>query len=480
MIEVQCTSCHTRYRIDEHVLPEGLPTFKCSRCGHVFTFEPRKSRLGGQSESAAPKPEAADESIPDLSTRGTSAPETQEPLSSIADRMSRTESPSSSQNSAAASNSDISDPSRADAASSRFQSGPIEDEELAGTREQSEPAALEAQSQQQDQPHPAEAAAAPQPALSPQLRAKRAEKFYSRPFTAEDPDAVSGENVSFDFADEEPAPDQAKFTRRGRRPSQATEPSYRDSGRWEVGDDDSAPEAAQSRGNDSLAEEKQTRRSRRRRRASDIEPQFTDDAEFVDEEEAPVYNRALTHSARFFLLLILLVGVGFGALTLFIHGAPAGSLAVLSYLPVIGNQFVIPATPAKLVALRDVYATYQHSKEGRNTLVISGTAENVGTASLRIVQLTATLRDAQRRSLASQAVYCGNSVSAGMIGQMTPHEIEFFQKLEPARTFALEPSASCRFVAVFMNPPGGANAYDVSVSQAVPGTVPNIEEEPAS
>ena len=475
MIEVQCTSCHTRYRIDEQVLPEGLPTFKCSRCGHVFTFEPRKARLGGQSESAAPKPKAADESISDLSTRGASAPETQELLSGAADRMSRIESPASSQNSAAVSNSDISDPSRADAASPRFQSGPIEDEELAGTREQPEPAALEPQSQQQDQPHPEEAVAAPQPAFSPQLRAKRVEKFYSQPFTPEDPDAASGENVSFDFA-EEPVPNQARFTRRGRRPSQATEPAYRDSGRWEVGDYDSAPEAARSRDNDPLAEEEQTRRPRRRPRASGIKPQFTDDAGLVDEEEAPVYNRALTHSARFFLLLILLVGAGFGALTLFIHGAPAGSLAVLSYLPVVGDQFVIPATPAKLVALRDVYATYQHSKGGRNTLVISGTAENAGTASLRMVQLTATLRDTQRRSLASQAVYCGNSISAGMVGQMTPHEIEFFQKLEPARTFALEPSASCRFVAVFMSPPGGVHSYDVSVSQAVSGSAENLDE----
>src|SRR6266478_3742607 len=51
MIEVQCTSCHTRYRIDEQVLPEGTPTFKCSRCGHVFAFDPR--------EIKAPEPPAA-------------------------------------------------------------------------------------------------------------------------------------------------------------------------------------------------------------------------------------------------------------------------------------------------------------------------------------------------------------------------------------------------------------------------------------
>jgi hypothetical protein len=314
--------------------------------------------------------------------------------------------------------------------------------------------------------------AAPQSALPPQPRAKQAEKFYSRLFAGKDPDAASGENLSFDFADEEPAVDQARFTRRGR----ATEPPHRDSERWEVGNDASTFTPARPRDNDPLAEEDTTRPPRRQMRTSDTEPQFIDDTSFVDDEEATVYNRAMTHSARFFLLLILLVGLGFGVLTLLIHGAPGSSSVVLSYLPVIGDRFVVAATPAKLVALRDVYAVYQHGKEGQNRLVISGTAENVGTASLRIVQLTAALHDAERRSLASQAVYCGNSVSAGMIGQMTPHEIEFFQKLEPARSFALEPSASCRFVAVFMNPPSAAHAYDVSVSQAIPGAATNVEE----
>ena len=37
--------------VDEQVLPEGTPTFKCSRCGHVFAFDPR--------EIKAPEPPAA-------------------------------------------------------------------------------------------------------------------------------------------------------------------------------------------------------------------------------------------------------------------------------------------------------------------------------------------------------------------------------------------------------------------------------------
>src|SRR6266481_7666776 len=44
MIEIQCTSCHTRYRIDERVLPDDTPTFKCSRCGHVFNADPMPAK----------------------------------------------------------------------------------------------------------------------------------------------------------------------------------------------------------------------------------------------------------------------------------------------------------------------------------------------------------------------------------------------------------------------------------------------------
>jgi predicted Zn finger-like uncharacterized protein len=477
MIEVQCTSCHTRYRIDEQVLPEGLPTFKCSRCGHVFSFEPRKSRLEGQSDSAARKARTAGESGGESSVHQASPPQIEEPLRSVAGRASHAESPSAPQSPMAAGHSDISEPSQAESASSRLRFDSIEHEESIKKKEQPEPAASEPQPPPQDQP--AEAAASSQPALSARLKAKQEEKFYSQPFIGEDPEAASGENLSFDFTDEEPALDQARLARRGRRQGQVTEPSHRDSARWEVGDDDSAPKPGRSRSHDALADEGTTRRPRRRTRASDDEPEFTDDTEFVDEDEAPVYNRAMTHSARFFLLLILLVGIGFGALTLLIHSAPSSWSVALSYLPMVGDRFVIPTTPAKLVALRDVHAVYQRNREGRKALVISGTAENVGTASLSVVQLTAALRDAQRRSLASQAVYCGNSVSPGMVSQMTPHEIEFFQKLEPAKTFALEPSASCRFVAVFMNPPDNAQAYDISVSQAIPAT-PSDVEEPAS
>jgi predicted Zn finger-like uncharacterized protein len=472
MIEVQCTSCHTRYRIDEQVLPEGLPTFKCSRCGHVFTFEPRKPRLDAQSAIGARGPRRATETDGEESNTKARSGVAEESLRGAAGSVTRDESPSAAQN-MAADDSDISQPPEAEARPSSRQSQRIENEEAEGPP-QPRPAGLGSQRPARDETDPPEATAATPPPVSTQLRAKQAEKFYSQLFTGKSLDAASGENLSFDFADEEPAPDQARLTRRSRRQGPVSQSSESAAARWEVGDDE-AISAARAQENAPF-EQEFSRSARRRMRVDDAEPQGADDSEFIDEEEAPVYNRAITHSARFFVMLILLIGAGFGVLTVFAHNAPGKSLVLLSYLPSVGDRFVTPITPAKLVALRDVNAFYQHGKEGQNTLVINGTAENVGSESLRVVQLTAALRDGQHRSLASQSVYCGNSVSAGMIGQMTPHEIEFFQKLEPTRNFALEPSANCRFVAVFMNPSSAARAYEVSVSQAVPGLASSVAE----
>ena len=72
MIEIQCTSCLTRYRIEPSVLPAEKPTFKCSRCGHVFSADPRRAKSASSapvfkrslSESSSKPPAAAAEAPP--------------------------------------------------------------------------------------------------------------------------------------------------------------------------------------------------------------------------------------------------------------------------------------------------------------------------------------------------------------------------------------------------------------------------------
>src|ERR1700731_2824538 len=82
MIEIQCTSCHTRYRIDERVLPADSPTFKCSRCGHVFTTDPMAANPKASAEPAPPPKPAT----PRVQTPATEAakPEASRPTDSTA------------------------------------------------------------------------------------------------------------------------------------------------------------------------------------------------------------------------------------------------------------------------------------------------------------------------------------------------------------------------------------------------------------
>jgi predicted Zn finger-like uncharacterized protein len=351
MIEILCNSCHTRYRIDEQVLPEETPTFKCSRCGHVFTVEPRESKSAAMPAS---RPE----------------------------------------------------------------------------REQSDLA----------------------PRDTPQAPPQQREDFFSQPF-AEDDAFKAGDNPRFDFRDEEASADEGRFKDRVR----TEEP--RSPQDWAAGEDANFDLRR-------TAEEPRQEEGKSHRRAARI-PGLRDD-QFVNDEAAPIYNRGVTHSGRFFATLCLLVGIGFAGMTALIHNAPAAAADILSRFPVIGPRFEQPMTPARIVALRDVRSGYQRSKDGKPALVITGVAENVGLSSLHVVQIAARLRDSNQRVLPAQAVYCGNNLSSKMVGEMTPHEIGFFQKLDPPKSFVLEPSGTCPFVIVFIDPPGGVNRFDISVARAVP------------
>ena len=86
-----------------------------------------------------------------------------------------------------------------------------------------------------------------------------------------------------------------------------------------------------------------------------------------------------------------------------------------------------------LVALHDVRSEYYTLKGGHVALVISGDAQNVGTRPLHLVEIDADLIGDGAHPIASQSVDCGNELSAKMLGEMTPREIEFSQGLSPQK-----------------------------------------------
>ena len=288
----------------------------------------------------------------------------------------------------------------------------------------------------------------------------------------------TGENLKFDFNDKEleaEAPAAEEFA------------DDRHSSEWQVGDTDHetpplAGERERSRPNfasevrPKVAVGSEAKANRLAMRAPKLPKAPPEDEEFLDEDAAPIYNRsAVTHSARFFIAMLALIAIAYGAVTVFIRSAPATAADMLSHLPRIGDRFITPIAPARLVAMRDVHADYLQTKGGHTVLVVTGIAENVGGHSLHAVQIAANLRDAAQHSIASRAVYCGNNLSATMVAQMTPHELEFFQKLDPPKAFSLDPSATSPFVIVFVDPPSVVNGFDVSVATATSGTPAPVE-----
>jgi predicted Zn finger-like uncharacterized protein len=456
MIKIQCTSCHTRYRIDERVLPDDTPTFKCSRCGHVFNADPVPAKV------RKPAPEAPESEPQQPRTIRPARPRPsalQSPVES--DVVKRTDARTDAR------------PTVAPKPEARAQRS--EPEQQAPAKRPT-PAAAPA-------PRPAPAAAAPAQPVDRKQKSQlgpdelKSEDPLNRTFGDRDEKADTGENLRFDFSDERAQSVEAPPERDLERP----EPH---DGGWQVGETPEDFEHVPKRQAPSMMTDDEPaprpKPTQVRRMAAPLEaeapryaqpPAQPKSSAFqmgrADEDDTAesTFTGAI-HSSGAFLALFFFVAIAFLGASALICGEPAASARILSAAPQIGGYFARPIVPAMLIALHGVHSQYYALKGGHVALVITGTAQNVGPRPLHLVGIDADLIGASPRPVASQSVYCGNELSAKMLGEMTPREIEFSQGLSPPRTFAMEPAASSPFLMVFIDPPTGAGKIRISVSKA--------------
>ena len=487
MIEIQCTSCQTRYRIDERILPEDTPTFKCSRCGHVFSAEPREKSSPRRASAEGARASAGTKAAPRASADAAEAP----PPSAV-DTDARASTPASAPAAEEPAPQPQAPPAARAAAPAAAQASAPRPRQAggAGRRAASEPPAAA------DAAMPPPAAERPRivdaPTQTEETQAEPAapvrndtrELLQRRFRIATDEADKSGENLTFEFNDERQSFESTRDSAAGSSSRRYAEE------KWEVGDTDLPPPPAarpKSRirvsdidddleGDSALDRSFGGDRDRLANRDEDqdfdrIRPEEVSAQAHRLEEELRGRSYKL-HSAGYFLGLFAMVVMGFGILTMVIQSAPVASAGLLSALPIVGEGLEPPISAAQRVALGQVQGQYAKLKGNQVALIITGTVENLTSAPLGAVQIEAALTASSPEPLRSQAVYCGNSLSPKMIGEMTPHEIEFFEKLDAPKTFTLSPQASAPFVIVFVAPPAGAGHFQLRVVRADPAAAP--------
>jgi predicted Zn finger-like uncharacterized protein len=428
MIEIQCTSCHTRYRIDERVLPDDTPTFKCSRCGHVFNADP----VPGKIRTAARTATETDSQF----------------AQTVRPPRPRAASPAGS-------------------AQPDFEAPP---------ERETDPQQFESVKHNIDRQTPQPAAS-----QSDDLRELESDHPLDRTFGDREQKADTGENFRFDFSDEHH--EIGETERDHPQDHQTTTPERDGDDRWQVGDAPAEFDAEPARSAPTMTDAPEPPRpspasayrvaaalkAGRPRVAEAPQP-----AKFAgyelghlgeDADDMPMLGK--TYASGYFVAMFFVVAIGFVAASALVASEPVASARLLSETPRIGPYFARPIVPAMLVALHDIRTEYRTLKGGQVALIITGAAQNVGARPLHLVQIDADLLGDGARTAASLGVYCGNELSAKMLGEMTPREIEFSQGLSPQKSFAMEPSSSAPFLMVFINPPAHAGNVRLSVSKAV-------------
>ncbi len=421
MIEVQCPSCQTRYRIDESVLPaQDSPTFKCSRCGHVFSAEPRAARKA----AAAPQPRPA----PSART----APSTP-PAPASVPPVAPQNSNSQTSNSGASAQPPVKAGARRTGSSEDLRPSPpvraepIRDPEVANLFADVRRPARPADGSAAAAPiAPAKAATPSAPPTTAVAAAQpEADNPLARSFGEEEP--RTPENLSFDFAD-----DQAEQHELGDA-VEAAEPEdpYE---RWHVGDPESEPASTPP-------PPEATIRYQPRRSAIAQGSRRIDRAAVA--AEAAEHERR--HNSGFFLGVFVLIGFFFVGVTFLLGLSPSISRELLHQLPLIGAEFT-PVQPSQnVVALSEVHAEYRLLDGNRRALIVSGRAENRGAEPLHTIEVGVSLVDNQQHPVVTQSAFCGDLVSPKIVSQMTPHELQFFQNWRRRKTLRSKVATRHRF-----------------------------------
>jgi len=169
-------------------------------------------------------------------------------------------------------------------------------------------------------------------------------------------------------------------------------------------------------------------------------------AEPEDEEEKGTVTPRISLRPIFIFLVLVVSTYAVLARTLYANSEWAEDL--LRRAPLLGSTLGGQLLTDQ-VALIEVRGTYQRAKEGKNFLLITGQALNNAPVPLMQVQVHAKLLDGNGNVLDDKSAFCGNSVPASVLRDLSLHVVEIIPRLKPTNRFLIEPGEKSPFVIVF-------------------------------
>jgi rubredoxin len=178
----------------------------------------------------------------------------------------------------------------------------------------------------------------------------------------------------------------------------------------------------------------------------------------AEEAERPVRERRW--AARFALRILVAVPLLFGLLSIYVYQHRDRVTALLERIPLVGSRLAVTRLEPGHVQLIDVRGEYARAGGDALVFVITGSAVNNAPVPLGAIRIKGSIVGSAEQH---RAVYAG--AAPHDVHDLSTHEIELLQTLEPPRDWRLLPGEDGAFLVAFVDPPVPLKEFRVEVAE---------------
>ena len=173
-----------------------------------------------------------------------------------------------------------------------------------------------------------------------------------------------------------------------------------------------------------------------------------------------------------FVSLVGLAVFAFVLVSVIYQMSPQALDSLIRRIPWYGEAVFENRHFKRTLAFESLVSGVQPALNQQEVFVVSGKLVNGNDRGIHRVQVEAQLFDAEGKPLARQAIFLGNAISAKIIKEMSLREIALLQSLKPQNPYPIPPNESVNFTIVFPKPEAPVESFSCRVLSAEAASSP--------